>query len=286
MSSRGGDPRKTITKLDDHGLYRNLERHDGENSQTFKNRLLNHMSRRPNATAIGLTDAIATELGLGHIPFMKLETSIDYRIDVTDLHINISGNGNYHQFNLVELDPDGYWVHKDIYALSSGINNVSGITSTVYPQASGFPPVLLERQSSYIHIQGEETPLDQTFTLGLPNKLDWNKIKLVTDQVDFTDELIYDQQVAGTPARNGEWSATISGVINSFDIPEGNTYVNYTYNLFISGQSMDLLGNGVKVINPADEEVQNYMYYTSGTGYTGKDITNEAMRNDNLFWGK
>lgn len=280
-----GVKRNTLTKIDDHGSYRNLERHDGEDTQTFKQRLLNNMSRRPNATSLGLTDAIATELGLGHIPFFKIEVSEDFRLDVNDLKIWVSGNGYYQSFDLVNRDADGYWDNVDLYDLSNNLNTISGIESSVYPQASGLPAILLERQSSYQNVEGEEIPLSKTFRLGQDNDLDWTKIKLITDQVDFTDQIIYNNQV-NNPSNNGEWSANVSGVINSFDVPEGIVFVNYTYNILISGQSMDLLGNGVKVINPADQEVQHFMFYTSGTGYTAQEITAEAMRNDRLFWGK
>lgn len=281
-----GTDRNVLTKLDDVGAYSAMERIEGESLVNFRARIQETNTRRPNATLLGITDGIATALGLGHAPLLNLIASKDLRVTVKGHTVAVSGVGQYDTVDLVSADPDGYWDFPDLYAVASGLNDVSGLSCSVVATASGLPAFLLEEQDSYIRVVGETIPQVQQFQLGQIQGISLAGVKVVTDQVGFTDEEIFAVQVTGSPQRQGEWSVQEDGTVTSFDVPPTVSFVNYTYSLLPSGSTMSLLGNAVKVFNMADPDFQPLFFTASGIGGTAHGVLDEVRAWDKNFWGK
>ena len=283
-----GDSRNVFTKLDDVGAYSSMERFDGESLVNFRARIQQQNVRRPGPTTQGVQDAIGVALGLSQEPMIQLTAATDLRVDVDDVSVQVSGTSQHDVVNLVTRDPDGYWVFPDIHAVSSGLNDISGLTSTVYASVSGLPGMLLERQSSYIRVIGEPTGRVQQFTLGFIEGVSLTNRVVITNQVEFTDTSTYALQISGgaDAVRPGEWTVTGSGLVTSVDAPTEQSFVNYTYNILPSGQQMDLIGNGAKVFNMADDAVQPFLFYSSGIGCEAQDILRDINAFDQGFWGK
>lgn len=281
-----GTARNVFSKLDDVGAYASMERHEGESLVNFRARVQQGNIRTPGPTTLGVTDGIATALGLGHQPLLTLTAAADLKVDVIGHTIYVSGAGQYDSVDIVTQDPDGYWMFPDVHAVASGLNDIANLSASVAANASGLPAMLLEEQSSYIKVIGEQVPLVQQFTLGEQDGISLTGRKVITDRVGFTDEVTYAKQVAGQPTREGEWSVTTAGLVTSFHQPTSVTFVGYTYNLLPSGATMNLLGNGVKVFNMADPGLQQLLFTPSGVGGTAKDVLNEVSSWDKNFWGK
>ena len=235
---------------------------------------------------LGVTDGIATSLNLGHATLISLTADIDLRVDVKANKITVSGNSQYNEVFIVDQDIDGYWDFPNVYSVVSGLNDIDNLSASVAANASGLPAMLLEEQSSYIKVVGEQVPLVQQFTLGQVDAVDLNNNKVITDLVEFTDNDVYILQVSGVPVRQGEWRVTETGTVTSVTQPTRVGFVNYTYNLLSSGSSMNLLGNGVKVFNMTDLSLQQLMFTASGIGGTAKSVVDEINAWDKNFWGK
>lgn len=285
MSDRYVGKRNVFTKLDDLGLYSNIPRLDGESLTNYQARIQAMNTGAPGSRLSGLTHAIASLLGLGQAALIKITAYEDLKVDVTSANITVSGT-QYRQVPLITLDPDGEWKLPTVTTVVSGLNNISGVIATEYSVASGLPAFVLEAQSSYIEVDAEQVLKYKTFQLGQQQNINLTNAQVITDRVEFTDLETYRVQVSGTPQKQGEWSVSQTGQVNVFEPPEDFTFVNYTYNLLPSGQSMDLIGNGVKILNTADPEIQELMFYASGIGYTGQQITDEILNVDKTFWGK
>lgn len=281
-----GSERNVLTKLDDIGAYHSMERFEGESVQNFRARVQQRNIRKPDGTLIGVTDGIATALGLGHMPLITLVAAADLKVDVEGHTIMVSGAGQYDEVALVSQDSDGYWQFPDVHAVASGLNDVANLSASVAPNASGLPAFLLEEQSSYIRIVGEQTPLVQEFQLGQAEGINLAGKQIIPEEVTVTDLEVYATRVDTNPTRPGEWNVDSGGTVKSFDQPTDVSFVNYTYNLLPSGSTMSLIGNGVKVFNLASDAIQPLLFTPSGVGETARGILNEVNSWDKNFWGK
>jgi hypothetical protein len=278
--------RNVLVKLDDHGHYADMDRREGESAVTFRSRVAQAQIRRGGSDIIGLTDGIATELGLGHDALVTLTADRDVRVEVTQTQLTVSGTTLNYLFNLVNMDVDGYWTFPYIYQLVDGLNGVDGLTASSSANFSGLPAMLLEPQSSYYQVTQEQAPNIQLFYLGVASRGEQLPGSVVSGTVSFSDPEAFRLQV-DTPQAPGEWSLDeASGIVQSYDIPESLTFVNYSINLAISGQPFSLIGNGVKIFDLSSDSVQGLMYTPSGIGFQAKEIMREVRGADRTFWGK
>ena len=280
--------RNVFTKLDDHGYYASLERIEGESIANFKARMASVYTRPTNTTEYGLTDAIARELNLGHEPLIAVTTSRDVRLTVSPEYIEVSGLGyDTSKVDIIDVDIDGYWVLPNIGTVVSGLNTISGIVATSTSAIATMPAMLLEPQSSYITEYRERVPPSTSFRLGYYKYGQEVAGTVLSGTVSFTDTIAFATEVSGTPQSAGEWSLDQNiNTIRVFNIPTTAVDVIYTYSVLQSGMTMNLIGNGVKVMNLMLSEVQHMLFQNSGIGATARGIVDELRMVDGAFWGK
>lgn len=278
--------RNIITKLDDLGLYSDMIRRDGESITNFRSRLLRAQAMPGGPNSNRLTDSIGSELGLGQAYLILVTATEDLvNLEITDTQCLVSLSGvNQTTINLVDLDPDGAWVFLTISGLVSGLTGVSGISPAAVSGYEALPAILLEPQSSYIQVINEQVPRLQSYNLGIQSAGEAPAGAIILDSVSFNDTNTYQTQV-DTPSKHGEWSVNTSGRVNVFDVPPDLILATYKFNLLTSGQTMGLVGNGVRVFNLALEEVQEKLFTTSGITQQANDILFDIRNIDRNFWG-
>jgi hypothetical protein len=285
-NTRQSVPRNVFTKLDELGMYFNMDREIGETLVNFKHRLHRAQSNIPGGNITGTTTGINQVMDLGQFYALNLNFSADFDIEIEDINIKISGNGYNQTISTVVLDPDGYWIPRTFQDMYNDLAIISGITPTLFNNISGLPALLLEQQSSHRLINSEPAPVAQVFQLGQVFDIDFTKYKLVSGMLEFANVQSFDKLVSGIPQNPGEYSADPYGLIRVFEMPRGLNSATYVYNVAVSGSSMRLVANGAKAINLSNPEVQDYLFYVSGIGLTGEIVTNEILKADRMFWGK
>jgi len=284
-----GDDRNVLTKMDDHGYLASLERIEGESLTNFKVRLASVYTRPANSTIRGLTDAISRELNLGHQELISVAASGNVRLDVGPEFISISGGGTggIRKVNIVDVDPDGYWILPTIGRVVSGINATPGITATTTATMTSVPAILLEEQSSYVTEYDEQIPPTTAFRLGYYKYGQTIAGTVLSGTVYFTDDVAFATEVSGVPRAAGEWSLDdTTNSVRLFSLPTAPVNITYTQNILQSGMTMSLVGNGVKVMNLMQSEVQTMLFQNSGIGATARKIVDELRIVDGAFWGK
>lgn len=281
-----GTQRNVLTKLDDHGYYASLQRIEGESTTNFRTRIASTFTRPGDAAVRGLTDSIARELSLGHENLISVTTDRDVRLDVKPEMIIVSGAA-YSTVDIVDVDVDGYWVTPTLGKVVSGLNAIAGITATVDADKATMPAILLEEQSSYVHEFNETVPPATNFRLGLYDDGRVIPGTVLSGTISFTDDITFATQVSGTPLADGQWSVdTNQNSIRVYSLPPAPVQVVYSYNILQSGMTMQLIGNGVKVLNLMQAEVQNMLFQNSGIGATARSIVDELRTVDGAFWGE
>jgi len=284
-----GDDRNVLTKMDDHGYLASLERIEGESLTNFKVRLASVYTRPANSTIRGLTDAISRELNLGHQELISVAASGNVRLDVGPEFISISGGGTggIRKVDIVDVDPDGYWILPTIGRVVSGINATPGITATTTATMTSVPAILLEEQSSYVTEYDEQIPPTTAFRLGYYKYGQTIAGTVLSGTVYFTDDVAFATEVSGVPRAAGEWSLDdTTNSVRLFSLPTAPVNITYTQNILQSGMTMSLVGNGVKVMNLMQSEVQTMLFQNSGIGATARKIVDELRIVDGAFWGK
>jgi len=284
-----GVNRNILTKMDDHGYYASLSRIDGESITNFKVRMASVYTRPANATTNGLTDAIARELNLGHQELISVASSGSLRLDVLPEFIRVSGagTGGEQKIDIVDVDADGFWILPTIGKVVSGLNGIRDITATTTNTVAEFPAILLEQQSSYITEYNEQVPPTNSFRLGYYKYGQEITGTVVSGTVYFTDDVTFATQISGIPSAAGEWTLDQStNTIRAYSTPTAPVNIIYTYSILESGMTMSLIGNGVKVINLMQPEVQSMLFQNSGIGATAQSIINELRAVDGAFWGE
>jgi hypothetical protein len=284
-----GTGRNILTKMDDHGYYASLSRLDGESIANFKVRMASVYTRPANATINGLTDAIARELNLGHQELISVASSGSLRLDVEPEFIRVSGAGTegLQKVDIVDVDQDGFWILPTIGKVVSGLNDILDITATTTAAMAELPAILLEQQSSYVTEYDEQVPPTSSFRLGYYKYGQEIAGTVVSGTVYFTDDITFATQISGIPRSAGEWTLDQStNTIRAFSTPVAPVNIIYTYSILESGMTMSLVGNGVKVMNLMQSEVQSMLFQNSGIGATAKSIIDELRTVDGAFWGK
>lgn len=283
---RTATARNVFTKLDDLGFQSDMIRQQGESQVNFRAKVHQAQVRRGSASNLGLTDAIATELGLGHATLLTVTVDRDVKLDVTQTQMSVVASGVDHTINLVNYDADGVWVFPEVHEVVAILNTLSGVTASSTAAMSGLPGMLLEPQSSYVPVDNEQIPNLKLFQLGLAARGEELPGTIVSGTLAFSDQDKF-RQLVDTPSAIGEFSLEpTTGRVEVYDPSDDLTFATYSYNLLVSGQSMKLIGNGVKVFNAADIEVQHLMFTLSGIGYTAQEVTYELRKADRAFWGK
>lgn len=279
--------RNILTKMDDLGYFASLERLEGESLTNFQHRLKTVYTKMANSSLQGLVDAITRELSLGHENLITVRSDRDLKLDIGPEIISISGASQYDTVDIIDVDIDGYWNFPTIGKVVSGLNNVSGIVASSTSNFVGLPAALLEEQSSYIEELNEIVPPSTSFRLGYYLNGMMLQGTVLSGSIFFTDDVTFAKQVSGTPMADGEWSVdTNINAITSYSLPPGPVRLVYTYNILTSGRSMNLVGNGAKVINLFHSDVQSMLFLNSGIGATGQDFIDELRNRDRSFWGK
>ena len=282
-----GVPRNVFAKVDDIGLAGDLRRRDGESITNFRARLYSLYTRPGSAARTGLTDSIAREFDLGHETMMTVIADRSTRLDVGPRDITVVASGINTSVSTIESDVDGYWTYPAVSAVASGLNALPGLTATANSAYSSQPAVLIEEQSSYVTKYSEIVPTLSVFRLGEVEDSRPLTGTVVPESISFTDDTIFGTRVSATPSAAGEWSVDItSGRISSYLMPEIQGRVTYTYNLLESGVSMSLIGNGVRVINLSNLDMQHLVVTSSGITITGEGLLTELYRVDGSTWGK
>jgi len=284
-----GSARNVQVKLDDHGHMGSLQRIEGESVANFKVRFSSVYTRPANATIQGLTDGIARELNLGHETLISVVASQPMKLDVSPEFITISGDGTYgvQVVDIVDVDQDGYWILPTVGKVVSGLNAVSGVVATVPAAFATVPAILLEQQSSHVTEYNERIPPTTSFQLGYYQYGQPITGAVVSGTMSFTDTTAYATEMSGVPASEGEWSIDyITNIVRSYSLPTLPVNVIYTHNILESGMTMSLVGNGVKVMNLMQSEVQDMLFQNSGIGATANGIVEELRVVDGAFWGK
>ena len=284
-----GDDRNILTKMDDHGYYASLERIEGESVTNFKVRLASTYTRPANATIHGLTDAISRELSLGHEELISVTASENIRLDVGPEFITVSGKGlaGNSTVDIVDIDVDGFWILPTLGKVVSGLNAISGITATVAASKATISAILLEEQSSYVTEYNETVPPTTSFRLGYYQYGKEIDGTVISGTISFTDDIVFATEVSGTPVNEGEWSLDqANNLIRSYSLPTAPVNIIYTHSILNSGMTMSLIGNGVKVMNLMQSEVQSMLFQNSGIGATARGIIDELRVRDGAFWGE
>lgn len=284
-----GTGRNILTKMDDHGYYASLARLDGESIANFKVRMASVYTRPANATINGLTDAIARELNLGHQELISIASSGSLKLDVEPEFIRVSGQGTggIQKIDIVNVDQDGFWILPTIGKVVSGLNGVLGITATTTAAVTELPAVLLEQQSSYVTEYDEQVPPTNSFRLGYYKYGQEITGTVISGTVYFTDDITFATEVNGIPESAGEWNLDQStNTIRAYSTPVAPVNIIYTHSILESGMTMSLVGNGVKVMNLMQSEVQSMLFQNSGIGATAKSVIDELRTVDGAFWGK
>jgi hypothetical protein len=284
-----GTDRNILTKMDDHGYYASLERIEGESITNFKMRMASSYTRPANAAIRGLTDGIARELNLGHQELISVTASGNVRLDVKPEFIIVSGfnTGGTQTIDIVDVDQDGWWILPTVGKVVSGLNNVSGITASTTAAMATVPAILLEEQSSYVTEYDEQIPPTTAFRLGYYKYGQTIAGTVLSGTIFFTDDVAFATQVSGIPRAEGEWSLDdTTNSIRVFSLPTAPVNIIYTQNILQSGMTMSLVGNGVKVMNLMQSEVQTMLFQNSGIGATARRIVDELRIVDGAFWGE
>lgn len=286
LTQTSGIARNSFMKIDDLGFMLDQDREPGETIANFKYRLLGTAYKQRSATSEGISNALSTEFGLNSLLMAKISTNTDYRLRVDQVNIYISGENNYYTIPLIEKDLDGDWYFPTIHKVVSGINQCSGITAVVSAPASGLYGFLINPYDSYKQIVDETVAAGKYPQLGVSSFINFKTNKLLKDKIEFLDIRTFRTFTSGIPTRLGEWAVDDFGNLKTFSTPSSPITVTYTYNTFISGQTIELHGNAAKVINPAAKEIEPLFFDINGPTAYNKDIAYKIMSEDRLYWGK
>ena len=282
-----GTARSIFSKIDDHGYASDISREDGESIHNFRTRLYRSNALPGSATIVGLTDSINREFGLGQEYLVEVTPNQDFVLNVSTTSISLSGL-EVSNINIINVDIDGYWNLKNMQDVVNDLNLVSGISASLFrPEYSGMPAILLEEQSSIIKEYNESVPYSTQFTLGMWEHGEPVNGKIINNTVHFTDDHVFANEVSGIPNNPGDWSIDLdTKIVRSYLISTDNPRISYERNILTSGQTMLLVGNGAKIVDLSDSNIQSTMFLVSGIGETGKIIVKELQQADKTFWGK
>ena len=149
------------------------------------------------------------------------------------------------------------------------------------------PAILLEQQSSWVTEYNEKVPPTTSFRLGYYQYGQEIAGTVISGMVFFTDNVTFATEVSGAPVAAGEWSLDqATNTVRSYGRPNTTVNIIYTHSILESGMTMSLVGNGVKVMNLMQSEVQDMLFQNSGIGATARGIVDELRTVDGAFWGE
>jgi hypothetical protein len=286
-TSTSGVTRNVSSRLDHHGLMVSMIRNEGESSTNFKSRVASRYTQRPGPHIMGLTDAINSTLGLGQDTMITVVADHDVYLNVNVASIYISGNTET-IIQTITKDNTGYWGLTTISGVAASLNTIAGITATI-PNSNfdTMPALLLEEQSSYIDRWDDTAPQSDSFRLAINETGKELTGKVVEDSLSFTDDITFATKVTGIPQAAGEWSVnTDTNLVMLYAISQDSVRISYKYNVLSSGLTMNLVGNGARIINLSDPNIQSLIMYGSGIGVTGQEMITELRAVDRSYWGK
>lgn len=290
-------PHATFMGLDEHGLLLALERLRSERNELYRQRLLEVISRRANASYQGLINGITRELGYSLYKSMWINPVLDtdgtflapdpyIKFDGVWLYLYSDYQNDVLDAQLDRHEPGGQFEH--LWRLVGRVNQ------SPYFQAGLHPGVDLWTRSMTIFNQSNRKQVEIEAVQG-SRKFQLEKRPVCLNTVFFSDRSVYAKEVdtAAEVTQEGRYHIDYhNGYVTSYSSPLTGTSVQYRYHEFpfVAWASPVILHNinddnfKVKMFEQVLQDDGTYAH--GATTAVGRDIINELLTYHPMYWGQ
>jgi hypothetical protein len=287
-----------VNNFDYIGDLLSLQRISGESNVDFKARLWDARVHQGGPDYEGVLNNIGRDLGMLRYKALTIELKLDSaglplasnpRVDILAnrvvLYSDWRPDGTAvidREIRFYQLDDTGYYLNDLILAINQSPYFMATIESGV---RTNLHSSLLVRGTTDRAVVDEYVRTD---------KLQETEVAhLVQGSVNFTEKGIFDTEVSGTPADEGEYKVNyVDGTVESYDLPSGTGSFSYHYGEF----PMEIDALPVQIFSFQDDDFQDELFekHTLDSGEEenalpnaeGSEIYHQLFMETKVFWGE